>query len=125
MARISICIDVADHDQALAFYTGALGFELVKKGPEYSELSADGTTVYLAPRQPGSNPLITGEAARNYERHWTPVHLDVIVDDLDQCVSSVEALGGVKEGEKHGDWGSVVFCADPFGNGFCVLKFNS
>jgi predicted enzyme related to lactoylglutathione lyase len=33
-------------------------------------------------------------------------------------------LGGIKEGEKSGEWGSAAFCADPFGNGFCLMQIN-
>jgi len=123
MAKISVCIDVSTMDKAIQFYTNALDCELVKEGEEYSELVADGLTVYLGLNPAGSNPLLKGEAVRNYERHWTPVHLDVVVDNLELSVMSVLEQGGVKEGEKNGDWGSIVFCADPFGNGFCLIQY--
>jgi len=125
MAKISVCIDVAEMDKAIQFYTKALGCELVKKGPEYSELIADGLTIYLGENAAGTNPLIDGDAIRNYNRHWTPIHLDFTVSNLEECVSSVIRLGGVKEEEKRGDWGSIAFCADPFGNGFCVMQHSS
>jgi predicted enzyme related to lactoylglutathione lyase len=35
------------------------------------------------------------------------------------------ALGGSHEGGESGDWGSIAYCADPFGNGFCLIKMNS
>lgn len=122
MSKISICIDVSNMDSGIEFYTRAIGCEVVKKGEEYSELSADGLAVYLAERADGSNPLMKGEASRSYERHWTPIHLDIKVDDLDQCVTAVTQLGGTIEGTNSGDWGSIAFCADPFGNGFCVME---
>ena len=125
MAKISVCIDVSEMKKAIQFYTKALGCELVEKKEQYTELVADGLTIYLAENAAGTNPLINGKAARNYERHWTPIHLDVHVSDIDKSVSMVAELGGIKEGEKSGDWGSVAFCADPFGNGFCLMQYNS
>ena len=125
MPTIAVCIDVPEMDKAIAFYTKALGFEFVKKETEHAELSASGLTVYLSEKAAGTNPLIVGQAVRHYERHWTPIHLDVIVSDIEQCISSVLEMGGVKEGEKSGDWGSIAFCSDPFGNGFCVMQYAS
>jgi len=125
MAKISVCIDVPEMEKAIQFYTKALGCELVQKKEQYTELLADGLTIYLAENAAGTNPLIIGEAARSYKRHWTPIHLDVHVSDLEKCVSIVVELGGIKEGEKCGDWGAVAFCADPFGNGFCLMQYNS
>ena len=125
MAKISVCIDVSEMEKAIQFYTNALGCDLVEKKEQYTELSANGLTVYLAENAAGTNPLVNGKAVRNYERHWTPIHLDFHVSDLNKSVSMVMKLGGVKEGEKSGDWGSVAFCADPFGNGFCLMQYNS
>lgn len=125
MPKISICIDVSDRAKALEFYTKALACEFVKESAEYVELVAEGVTLYLGEKAAGSNPLIEGEAARCYERHWTPIHLDFIVSNLDQHVAAVLAHGGKKEGESRGDWGAVAFCADPFGNGFCIMTHNS
>jgi len=122
MSKISVCIDVSEMDKAIQFYTKALGCELVKKDKEYSELIMDGLTIYLGENAAGTNPLIDGHAIRNYDRHWTPIHLDFTVSNLEQTISSIVELGGVKEGEKRGDWGSIAFCADPFGNGFCVMQ---
>lgn len=124
MPTISICIDVSDMKKGIEFYTKAIGCDLVNENDEYTELSAEGVTVYLVEREEGSNPLINGEAQRSFKRHWTPVHLDVKVTDLEGCVALVEELGGVKEGENSGDWGSIAFCSDPFGNGFCVMKLS-
>lgn len=123
MSRISVCIDVSNIEIAIKFYTQALGCELVKEGEEYTELSFDGLKMYLAKRDSGSNPLIVGESSRNFERHWTPVHLDFHVSNIESCVDKINELGGKKEGESSGDWGSVAFCADPFGNGFCVMQY--
>jgi len=125
MAKISICIDVSEMEKAILFYTKALGCDLIEKKQQYTELAIDGVTLYLSENAAGSNPLMNGDSVRNFDRHWTPIHLDFHVDDIKQCVATVVELGGVKEGEKSGDWGTAAFCADPFGNGFCVMQYNS
>src|SRR5258708_22626997 len=33
------------------------------------------------------------QARRNYGRHWTPVHLDFVVEDLDAAVQRAHAQG--------------------------------
>jgi predicted enzyme related to lactoylglutathione lyase len=123
MAKISICIDVSEIDKAIQFYTKVFSCELVKKDEKYSELNLDGLTIYLGLNKAGTNPLIDGKSVRSYERHWTPVHLDIAVENLSQSVTQVKELGGLIEGEKSGDWGSIAFCSDPFGNGFCMMHY--
>lgn len=123
MSKISVCIDVSEMKKAIKFYTQALGCQLIKEADEYTELSFDGLRVYLAARENDSNPLVKGEAVRSFERHWTPVHLDFHVSDIDRCISSIIELGGQKEGGSSGNWGTAAFCADPFGNGFCVMEY--
>lgn len=125
MSKISVCIDVADKQTALQFYTEGLELELVSDQGEYIELSHDGLTVYLSEKASGSNPLLDGVAERNYARHWTPVHLDFHVDDIESTMRKIQQLGGVKEGFEQGEWGCAAFCADPFGNGFCVMQVNA
>jgi len=124
MPKITVCIDVPDKEKAIQFYTKGLGCELVKQNSDYVELNTDGLTIYLSKQAPGTNPLIQEKAVRSYERHWTPVHLDFIVSNIEECITTVLEYGGVKEGSKNGDWGSAVFCSDPFGNGFCILEYN-
>ena len=122
MPTVSICIDVPDLARATAFYRDALGCSLVREEPTHNTLSADGVTVYLSLQESGSVATRTAKAVRSYERHWTPVHLDFAVDDVAATVERVLAAGGTQEGEKSGDWGEAAFCADPFGNGFCLMR---
>jgi predicted enzyme related to lactoylglutathione lyase len=54
------------------------------------------------------------------------LHIDVRVDDIDDGMRSVAALGGSFTGERH-DYpgaGVVVVMADPEGNEFCLVQFN-
>ncbi len=61
---------------------------------------------------------------RNYRRHWTPVHLDFVVEHLDAAVERAKAGGALLEGGiQQKRWGRLANMADPFGNGFCFLEF--
>ena len=120
--EVGISIDVPDMERAVSFYTGALGFETTRSGEDTTVLSTGSMPIYLLKRQEGTNPLLAGTAARAYHRHWTPVHLDVTVDDLAAAVARVKEAGGTCEGEEAADWGGIAYCADPFGHGFCLIR---
>ncbi|MCB9752106.1 MAG: VOC family protein [Myxococcales bacterium] len=122
MLKVSIVIDVSDLGTAVAFYQGALGCALEREQPTHVTLRAAGVTIHLSEKPPGSKAASTCDATRSYARHWTPVHLDFDVDDLDARVALVEQRGGAVEDTRRGDWGAAAFCVDPFGNGFCLLE---
>jgi predicted enzyme related to lactoylglutathione lyase len=62
---------------------------------------------------------------RDFGRHWTPVHLDFIVADLDAAVARLIALGGSLDREIGlRDYGRIAAMADPFGNGFDLIEFS-
>jgi len=57
-------------------------------------------------------------------RHWTPVHLDWPVPDLDAAVRRAKAKGATLDGDiQEKKWGRLAILADPFGNGFCLLEY--
>ena len=127
MIKVSVSIDVPDLSAGEAFYAEALGCSKVRdQGNNMRVLSADNADIYLLKREPGSLPVRQEDREssiiRNYERHWTPVHLDFLCNDVDSVVARIIAAGGSHEGGESGDWGSIAHCADPFGNGFCVIN---
>jgi predicted enzyme related to lactoylglutathione lyase len=124
MARVSVCIDVSDLTVATAFYCEALGGSLDKTQASHNTLSVGSTTLQLLLKEAGSDATGTG-CTRTYERHWTPVHLDFDVEDIDVAMADVKRLGGTVEELRRGDWGAAAFCADPFGNGFCLTAIRS
>ncbi|WP_442909027.1 VOC family protein [Halopseudomonas sp.] len=70
-----------------------------------------------APRQFSSD-------TRQYARHWTPAHLDFVVEGLaDAAERAIQA--GAKQESECVEWrGSrCITFADPFGHGFCLLEF--
>ncbi len=117
-------IDVESLERATAFYCGALGLRVGRRFDGWLELVGATAPIYLLPKDSGSavSPVTTQK--RDYRRHWTPVHLDFVVSDLEPAVARATAAGATleKAPEKHA-WGRIALMADPFGNGFCLLQF--
>ena len=123
MTKISVSIDVSNLKIAESFYIEALGCKKVRdQEPDMVVLCVENCDIYLQQKEPGTKPLVSNNVVRNYGRHWTPVHIDFMSDNVDKLVSKIVKLGGSHEGGDDGDWGSIAYCADPFGNGFCVIN---
>jgi predicted enzyme related to lactoylglutathione lyase len=121
-----VCIDVDDLERGIEFYTRGLGLVLGRRFDEnWVELEGGPVPIDLLGRPPGTatNPD-PAAPARDYRRHWTPVHLDYVVEDLDAALRRATAAGATVEGETGSyTWGRIARLADPFGHGFCLLEF--
>ena len=123
---IMVNIDVPDLGKALAFYTEGLGLTVGRRlGPEIVELLGASSPIYLIAAPEGSPATASGGVARrHYGRHWTPVHLDLVVADLDAALVRAKGAGAVAETPaRTAGWGRIVTLSDPFGNGFCLVQF--
>ena len=123
---IRICIDVDDLERAIRFYTAGLGMRLGRRlGQDWAELLGERSTVDLLTNAAGTAPL--GEShpqRRDYSRHWTPVHLDFVVTDIDAAVERLVSLGATLERPvQERRWGRMANLADPFGHGMDLLEF--
>ena len=116
-------IDVPDLIRAIAFYREAFGLTVTRRlGAEAAELGGWPVRLYLLQKPEGSPAA--ADRLRSYERHWTPVHLDVVVQDIEKALSRAEAAGARAETEiRTAVWGKIVVLADPFGHGFCLIEF--
>jgi len=126
MPGVRVCIDVDDLDRAVAFYASALGLTAGKRtGDEWVEMLGAAVPLDLLAKPPGTSAFPTGtRALRAYERHWTPVHLDFVVDDLDAAVRRATGAGAKLEIPAAAKpWGRIAVLSDPFGHGFCLLQF--
>lgn len=140
--RILINLDVPDVEVALAFYTAAFGFRPGRRlGAGAIELLGGAVPVYLLESAAGSAafagaappsgasagvPAAGVTVARTYERHWTPVHLDLVVPDVVRARERALAAGARPEGEIHRHvWGHLARLADPFGHGVCLIEFKN
>ena len=124
MLSVSVSIDVPDLARGVQFYGEAFGFSKVAEPyPGVAVLRTGSTTITLLEKREKSKPSPHTADLRRYDRHWTPVHLDFHVDDFEAALERVLAAGAKQEqlfdNDQHG---SAAFCADPFGNGFCLLE---
>jgi predicted enzyme related to lactoylglutathione lyase len=123
--ELRICIDVGDLEQGIAFYREAFGLTLGRRlGQDWAEMLGAPAPIDLLAEAAGTAPLPgSSGAVRDYRRHWTPVHLDWSVPDLDAALRRAQAAGATLEGEvRQKKWGRLALLADPFGNGFCLLE---
>ncbi|MFO7277727.1 MAG: VOC family protein [Pseudomonadota bacterium] len=119
------CIDVDDLDRATDFYCRALELEVNRRfGDAVVELKGASATIHLLAKPAGSTPAAGTAQRREYTRHWTPVHLDFVVPDVDAAVARAQAAGAHLEGAIRAHrWGRIAQLADPFGHGFCLIQF--
>jgi catechol 2,3-dioxygenase-like lactoylglutathione lyase family enzyme len=127
MVRLRVCVDVPDLDQAIAFYRDALGLDVVRRfGDGAAELGGAAVPIDLLAKAPATAASPRSTACRDYARHWTPVHLDVEVADLEAALSRAEAAGAVLERPiVEAAWGRMANLADPFGHGLCLLQLSA
>jgi len=126
MPDLRVCIDVPDLESGIAFYTAALGLAPGRRlGSEWVELLGAPVPIDLLSRMPGTPPSPRGGGARTYDRHWTPVHLDLVVADVDAALARAVAAGATLERPvSEAAWGRMANLADPFGHGLCLLQFH-
>jgi catechol 2,3-dioxygenase-like lactoylglutathione lyase family enzyme len=120
---VHVSIDVPNLEEGLRFYREVFGFiETARPFSSMTILDANNVTVCMHEKPSGSKPSPSSSTTRDYHRHWTPVHLDLHVEDFDAVLAKVRAAGGTVEVElKNQGPMPAGFCSDPFGNGFCVI----
>ena len=118
-------IDVDDLGKAIRFYTEAFGLRVGRRfGAGGAELLGTSAPIYLLAKPAGSQATAATGETRRYDRHWTPVHLDFVVADIEAAAARAVAAGGAQEAAtKTADWGRLALMSDPFGNGFCLVQF--
>ena len=121
---LMINIDVPDVDTGVRFDTTAFGLSIDRRfGTDFVELLGWPAPLYLLAKAPGT--VGAGGDLRRYDRHWTPVHPDIVVDDLDPAVARAVNAGAVLEAAtRNAPYGRIDMLADPFGHGFCLVEFN-
>jgi predicted enzyme related to lactoylglutathione lyase len=121
--ELLVNIDVPDLARAVTFYTEGFGLAVTRRfGVGVAELSGWPVRLYLLEKPGGS--LGAGTSRRSYERHWTPVHLDVVVGDLEASLARAQSAGAQAETEiRNTSWGKIVGVSDPFGHGLCLIEF--
>jgi catechol 2,3-dioxygenase-like lactoylglutathione lyase family enzyme len=126
-ATLLINLDVPDLAAGERFYTRAFGLVRGRRlGDDFLELLGWPVPVYLLVKAAGTSIASTAPSARrDYARHWTPVHVDVVVDDIDAALARALEAGAVLEAPIcEAPYGRLALLGDPFGHGVCLLQFN-
>ncbi len=126
MPGLLLNIDVPDLEAGIAFYTSALGLAVGRRfGPDFVELLGCEAPLYLLRKDAGTAIGPAGGDTRRYSRHWSPIHPDFVVEDIEAAAARALAAGAVQEGEtREAPYGKLAMFADPFGHGFCLIEFN-
>jgi predicted enzyme related to lactoylglutathione lyase len=122
---VLINLDVDDVERAVHFYTEGIGLRVGRRfDADFVELLGAEAPLYLLRKDAGSAPFAEARQPRAYERHWTPLHLDFVVKDLDKAVARATQAGAKLESpaSEHA-YGRLALLSDPFGHGFCLLEF--
>lgn len=125
--RMVVNIDVPELASAIEFYSDALGLKLNRiLDEDVAELTGTSSVIYLLANAAGSVAgSLIGEV-RRYSRHWTPVHIDFVVDDIAEATDRAISAGASQESECVEWRGSkCITFSDPFGHGFCLIEFAS
>lgn len=124
--QVHVYIEVTSAEAGLDFYCDGLGLTVKRRySPRWIELAGTGTPLFLLAGLAPVADLGSTSHVRDYRRHWTPVHLDFITDDLDAMLERLLARGAVLDRDvKQRDYGRIANMADPFGNGFDLIEFS-
>lgn len=123
--KLIVNIDVPVLAPAIEFYCAALGVKHTRTlDDDVAELSGASSTIFLLQKARGTEAVHQPVIGRDYQRHWTPVHFDLVVPDVDAAAARAIAAGARQE-TGHVDWrGSrCISFGDPFGHGFCFIEF--
>jgi predicted enzyme related to lactoylglutathione lyase len=124
-ASVLVNIDVPELAPAIRFYESAVGTSVVRLlDDDVAELAYGSARLCLLVKPTGSAATPAGQS-RELGRHWTPVHVDFVVDDIDVAVDRALAAGAKRESDCIEWRGSrCVTFSDPFGHGFCLIEFS-
>jgi hypothetical protein len=109
-----ITVDCAQPQRLAEFWAALLDRPLSVPLPGWLRLGALGAAEPVLNFQPVPEPK-AGKAR---------IHVDVMVDDIDQAATTVIRLGGRSLDQRHDyDEGVVMVMADPEGNEFCIVQY--
>ena len=126
MLAVHAYIEVTDLARGIEFYCGGIGLTHKRQlGPRWVELAGANLPIFLLAYRPANAELGAAKVPRDFGRHWTPVHLDFIVTNLDEMVGRLRDFGVTLDREiQIREYGHMANMADPFGNGFDLIEFS-
>src|SRR3546814_9312671 len=98
MPLLLLNIDFPDIAAGEACFTTALGLQVGRRvGPEFVELLGAPSPIYLLKKESGTSIGPAGGDTRRYDRHWSPIHPDFVVEDMDMAIERAVAAGRSEE----------------------------
>ena len=118
-------LDVDDLEKAADFYASAFGLKVGRRFGTFGvEMLGSSAPIYLLVKSPGTSASDTTSQRRSYQRHWTPVHLDFVVGEIEPAVERAVLAGArLEQPVTTHKWGKLALMSDPFGHGFCFVQF--
>jgi predicted enzyme related to lactoylglutathione lyase len=110
-------IDVSNLDQAVTFWSAALG-------AEEEALPESSRAVYRRLRLPDSAIRILLQRTDDPKNSKERMHLDLEADDVEAEVQRLEALGATRWDHQQERGYDFWVLRDPWANEFCVLQVN-
>ena len=87
-------VDVDNLEKAIAFYAFAFGLRVGRRfGTDGVEMLGASSPLYLLVKASDTQASPGSPQVRTYERHWTPIHLDFVVEEIDP--DNVNALSRI------------------------------
>jgi catechol 2,3-dioxygenase-like lactoylglutathione lyase family enzyme len=114
-ATVSVRYMVDDVDDAIAFYTKLLGFEiLTNAAPAFADVQRGNLRVLLSgPKSSAGRPMSDGEQPK--PGGWNRIHF--VVDDIDEEIGRLREAGArFRNDVVEGPGGKQVLLLDPSGN---------
>jgi predicted enzyme related to lactoylglutathione lyase len=97
--NLLVNLDVDDLEKAVRFYSWVFGLKVGRSFGAFGvEMLGSSAPIYLLVKAPGTPASPATSQRRSYERHWTPVHLDFVVEDIEPAVA--KAISGGAQLEK-------------------------
>ncbi|MFB7720072.1 VOC family protein [Nocardia sp. NPDC056100] len=111
---VGVTIDCIDVERVADFWSTLLDRERGPSEPGWVYLGSAGDQLPRLVFQPVTEP--------NHGK--VRIHLDIAVDDIEEGIAQVIALGGRFTSERHDyDAGVVVVMADPEDHEFCLVQY--
>jgi predicted enzyme related to lactoylglutathione lyase len=123
--NLLVNLDVDDLGKGIQFYSSVFGLSVGRRfGSSGVEMLGASAPIYLLAKDQGTPAAETTPQRRTYERHWTPVHLDFVVEDIESAARKAVTAGArLEKPIMTHNWGRLALMADPFGHGFCLVQF--
>ena len=111
--NLLVNLDVDDLEKAIRFYIAAFGLKIGRRFGSFGvEMLGSSAPIYLLVKSPGTAAADTTSQQRTYERHWTPVHLDFVVEEIEPAVRQAVSAGArLEQPITAQKWGKLALMA--------------